>query len=171
MDPEVVRLQSLQRSGEGVVSLTIKQYETHQFQTLMLSQETGNGAKRDLRRLIKRIAVDARAYGWECYGPRATRVRDLQTPAVGAGQQFRLTVVAAPVDWPHRMNNVLRLEVTGCRDLGIACLAAAYLSAILKDGGTTRTVDSAVNAAASQKAGVGGVDNHISVLVDDVALH
>ena len=48
-------------------------------------------------------------------------------------------------------------------------IAGDDLAALFEDGGTTGTMDCAVNSASAYQAGIGGVDDGVSGLLRDVA--
>ena len=94
---------------------------------------------------------------------------DLQTAAVGAGQQLRLLLVATAPDRADRVDDVSRLEIAPGGDDRIADRAPADASALLVDARATLRVDGAVGARALVEPPVRGRHDGIGVLVCDVA--
>ena len=88
--------------------------------------------------------------------------------AIAGGEQRLLALAAAAPDRTDRMDDVPGLEAIAAGDLGGAGVAAAQGLAFgqqLRSGGA---MDGAVDAAAAEQRGVGGVDDGVDVERRDV---
>ena len=101
--------------------------------------------------------------------------REGQAVAVAAGKRLRLArgsrrCQTGPTVWmtwragsaPARGDHGLARRAAGPR-------RARMRAALLEDGGAARAMDGAVDAAAAQEAGVGGVDDGVDALAREVA--
>src|SRR4051812_39430313 len=134
-----------------------------------LTLEMGAGGfDRDLGRGFDRIAVDAGADRREGDRFQGVRVGEFEGAAVAGGEQFGLAGFSVLPDRPDGVDDMPGRQAIALGDLRVAGLAAverAALSDKLRSGGT---MDRAIDPAATEQRGVGGIDDGIDFERDDV---
>ena len=131
----------------------------------------GDGAHRDLRRRVGRIAVDAGRDRRKGDGPEAVLAGEVERGGVGRRQELRLAGAAALPARPDGVDDVARRQVVAAGDARIARRAAADPLALLLELGPGGAMDGPVDAAAAEKALIGGVDDGVGLEPRDVADH
>src|SRR5258706_10505942 len=114
----------------------------------MVVQILHNGAQRDRRGLLERVAVDAGADRWEGDRLEAVPRGELQAVAIGVCQQLRVARTAV-VHRPNSMDDVVGLEAVALGDARLAGRAAAQRAALGQQLGPGRILDRATYAAAA----------------------
>lgn len=128
---------------------------------------SGNGHR---NRKLDGIAIDTGADGRKCNGPQPELAGKLDGIPIAGRQQFRLAVGSAAPDGPHRVNDVLCREAIALGALGLAGLAAAQESAFMEQLRPCSAVDGAIDTAAAQKRGIGGIDDGVHLQQGDIGL-
>src|SRR5690349_20196873 len=96
--------------------------------------------------------------------------RQLDRTLVARCQRCFFAVPAAAPHGAHGVDDDLRLQPSGARDLRVARLASAQPAAFIEHRGARGTMDGSVDAAAPQQGSVGGVYDRVRLLVrGDVA--
>ena len=119
-------------------------------------------------RLFERITINAATDCREGDGFDAVFDSQREAVAITGSQQVRFAVIAAIPDRADRMNDEFRRQLVATRDFrftGAATIERAAFFQQLRAGGA---VYCAVNTAATEERGVGGVDDGIDLQRDDV---
>ena len=124
-----------------------------------------------MKRLLLRIAVNARRNQREGDRLTAALLRELERPAVAGDELLALAVLAAAPHRADRVDYIFAGQIIRARDLRITGIAAAEQTALVKKPRPGRAVYAAVHAAASEQRAVGGVHNRVHIHLRYIAAH
>ena|SRR6266849_3062918 len=119
-------------------------------------------------RLIDRISVHPTTDGRERDRANCVVNRQLKAVAITRGQQFRFATVAATPYRTDRMDHMPGRQPIAAGDARLAGRTAADLAAFLQQLGPGGAVDRAIDAAAAEESGVGGVDDGVDIELGDI---
>src|ERR1700686_1418130 len=113
------------------------------------------GRDRDRRRVAHWIAVGSCRNRRKCQRSETVLVRKANRFPMTTSQGFGFTMFTAAIDWPDRMNDVFRGQVSARSDDRLAgwqgSSPAHDLSAFGKDGWASRAMKRSVDSPATQK--------------------
>jgi len=107
------------------------------------------------------IAINASADAGEGNGLKAIVGSQLQRMGIAGGEQCRLAVLSIPPNGAYGVDDEAGGEAKARAYFGLPRGAAVECAAIGQQLRTGGAVDGSVNATATQKAAVGGVDNSV----------
>jgi hypothetical protein len=135
-----------------------KNYLIDTASSIKMTLDRMNGER---TRPFRRKAVNSGADGWKCHGLNAVLFGQRQTVSVAVGQQIGLVGRASRPYGSDCMDHPFCRQIETFRYLGRACGAAAQDSTLGLQFGSRRPVDGPVDTAATQKRGVGRVNDGI----------
>jgi len=125
----------------------------------------------DTGRLTQGIAIDPRADSREGHAFQLPERCQFQAFGVGAPEQVCLSPAAAPIDRPHRVDDIPGLQFAGRGNYGLTGGTAADLPALVHNGRPAGPVDGPVHSGSPGQSGVGGVDDGLRFFLGNVSLN
>src|SRR5437762_528154 len=159
-----------QRARQRRVNVVAECDEDHTIERVrMRVDERLHFAHRDLRSVVNWIAVDAATDRWKRDRANVVVDRELQARSIARREQLRLAAITAAPHRTDRMNHPLRRQPITARHPRLAGRTSADRSAFGEQVRTSRAVNRAVDSAAAEERGVGGVDDGVEGELGDVA--
>ena len=121
-------------------------------------------------RLIYGITIGARADGWKGDAFQFPLRSDFQAPPVAAPEKIGLAPLSSFPDRAHRVNHMLRFEVSARRDDSVACSASTDSDAFFEYCRPPRPVNGPIDTTASSQGWIGGIGNGVGLLPGNVTL-
>ena len=150
------------------VSVMIERNQPHQPHCCRRGTKSSNRDRGRLRFGITKRTCRDRGEG---HRSRPEPASHLEGPPVARGERLLLSSRSARPQWSHGVDDPPARQVEAWSGFRVANLTAAERTARLQQPWTGGAVYRAVDSATSEKGLVGGVDDDIHLLIDDVAEH
>src|SRR5262249_33656748 len=128
-------------------------------------QDFRDGSHGDFSSFLDGIAVCACRDCRECQRCQRVILGETDGLAIAAGERAGLVALAAVVNRPYGVDDVLCEKATACRDDSLAGGESVNLghdaSALFEDGRSTGAMDRAIDASSTQQGRVGGIDDGV----------
>src|SRR5204862_6742611 len=121
------------------------------------------------RRPVPGKAVNPGRDGWEGNRLKTLLAGDCQAGAVAAGQNVRFACIAAAPYRTDRMNDMPGWQPIAAGEPCLSRWAAADLAALGEEFRAGGAVNRAIDPAAAEQRGIGGIDDRVDLPAGDIA--